>query len=170
MNFPKLSFSGAIIKFIVCWLTVYSKHVLNAQVSIRTACCRRWIDCIECHNEIADHPLLKTSELTLICKKCRKAFRIQFDQTMDESDEYCPKYVCIIQIQVFESNWMLSFLPKVFIAYILTWQSCDNHFVIDAITKVEKPKAPISPKLDLRMLNQEEKELEELLDETTRLG
>ncbi|EEB06517.1 helper-TIM [Schizosaccharomyces japonicus yFS275] len=66
------------------------KHIKNAQVSIRTACCHRWVDCVECHNEIADHPLLKTAELTLICKKCRKAFRKNLTDEIDESDEYCP--------------------------------------------------------------------------------
>eukprot|EP00968_Pinguiococcus_pyrenoidosus_P029441 scaffold8567_cov277-Pinguiococcus_pyrenoidosus.AAC.6 len=32
------------------------KHILNAQVSVRAACCKRWFDCPECHEEQEDHP------------------------------------------------------------------------------------------------------------------
>ncbi|EPY53563.1 hypothetical protein SPOG_04623 [Schizosaccharomyces cryophilus OY26] len=113
------------------------KHVLNAQVSIRTACCRRWVDCIECHDEVADHPLLRTAEMTLICKKCRKAFRVYFGEEMDDSDEFCP--------------------------------NCDNHYVVNAITEPPKPAKPLPAELDARMIP-DDKELEELLDDTTHLG
>ena len=51
------------------------KHVLNAQVSVRAPCCKRWFDCPECHEEATDHPLLKTMEMAFACKKCKKAFR-----------------------------------------------------------------------------------------------
>ncbi|KAG5438798.1 hypothetical protein PCANB_002518 [Pneumocystis canis] len=66
------------------------KHILNAQVSIRAPCCKRWFDCPECHSEISDHVLLKLNEITFICKKCKKAFRKNVKDFEDESDEYCP--------------------------------------------------------------------------------
>ena len=97
-----------------------SKHILNAQASIRAPCCRRWYDvseaaqlilavneklknvplkCPECHAETADHPLLREVEMVFVCKKCRKAFRK--DMTVyDDSDEYCPH--------------------------------CDNHYIVEA--------------------------------------
>eukprot|EP00824_Muranothrix_gubernata_P005415 TRINITY_DN16984_c0_g1_i1.p1 TRINITY_DN16984_c0_g1~~TRINITY_DN16984_c0_g1_i1.p1 ORF type:complete len:133 (-),score=26.90 TRINITY_DN16984_c0_g1_i1:24-422(-) len=65
------------------------KHVLNAQVSIRAPCCRRWFDCPVCHEETADHPLLKTTEMVFACKKCKKVFRKDIT-TFEEADEYCP--------------------------------------------------------------------------------
>jgi uncharacterized CHY-type Zn-finger protein len=71
-------------------LTFYSKHILNAQVSIRAPCCRQFFDCPQCHYEKAgDHELMKTTEMTFICKKCKKAFRKQLEQFEDE-DEFCP--------------------------------------------------------------------------------
>jgi len=66
-----------------------SKHVLNAQVSVRAPCCKQWFDCAECHAEAQSHPLAKTTEMTFICKKCKKAFRKDLTE-FDESDEYCP--------------------------------------------------------------------------------
>ncbi|KAK2066893.1 hypothetical protein P8C59_000673 [Phyllachora maydis] len=65
------------------------KHILNAQVSIRSPCCRKWFDCIECHQEQADHPLRQKYELTFACKKCKKCFR-KDAQDFEEADEYCP--------------------------------------------------------------------------------
>ncbi|KAF2427576.1 hypothetical protein EJ08DRAFT_353654 [Tothia fuscella] len=65
------------------------KHVLNAQVSIRSPCCKKWFDCAECHAETADHPLLQRTEMVFACKKCKKAFRKEADE-FEESDEYCP--------------------------------------------------------------------------------
>ncbi|KAM3137456.1 hypothetical protein pb186bvf_010429 [Paramecium bursaria] len=78
------------------------KHILNAQVSIRAQCCKKWFDCSECHAEVMDHNLKKTVEMDFICKKCKKAFRKDITD-FDEADEYCPH--------------------------------CDNHFIINAITK-----------------------------------
>jgi uncharacterized CHY-type Zn-finger protein len=49
--------------------------VLNAQVSIRAPCCKRWFDCPQCHAEAADHNLRKSSEMIFACKKCKKVFR-----------------------------------------------------------------------------------------------
>lgn len=66
-----------------------SKHILNAQVSIRAPCCRRWYDCAECHAEVSDHKLTKTMEMAFMCKKCKKAFRKDMTN-YEESDEYCP--------------------------------------------------------------------------------
>ncbi|KAF9562955.1 hypothetical protein CPC08DRAFT_662376 [Agrocybe pediades] len=65
------------------------KHVLNAQVSIRAPCCKRWFDCPECHAETQDHRLAKTTDMHFICKKCKKAFRKDM-ATYEESDEFCP--------------------------------------------------------------------------------
>ncbi|KAH7354223.1 CHY zinc finger-domain-containing protein [Plectosphaerella cucumerina] len=65
------------------------KHILNAQVSIRSPCCKKWFDCAECHQEQESHPLLQSVEMTFICKKCRKAFR-KDAQEFEEADEFCP--------------------------------------------------------------------------------
>ena len=42
---------------------------------------RKWFDCAECHAETEDHPLLKATEMTFICKNVEE---------FEESDEYCP--------------------------------------------------------------------------------
>lgn len=65
------------------------KHILNAQVSIRAQCCKKWFDCIECHQSVSDHELLKTNEMIFACKKCKKVFRKDLND-FDESDEFCP--------------------------------------------------------------------------------
>ena len=65
------------------------KHILNAQVSIRAVCCKKWFDCPECHEEISDHPLKKTNEMVFACKVCKKVFRKSMLE-YEESDEYCP--------------------------------------------------------------------------------
>ncbi|KAK4565804.1 hypothetical protein LTR86_003653 [Recurvomyces mirabilis] len=65
------------------------KHVLNAQVSIRSPCCRQWFDCAQCHAETQDHTLKQTNEMTFVCKKCKKAFRKNMEE-FEDSDEYCP--------------------------------------------------------------------------------
>ncbi|CAE6523792.1 unnamed protein product [Rhizoctonia solani] len=65
------------------------KHILNAQAAIRAPCCQKWFDCPECHAEVSDHPIRKTTEMIFMCKKCRKAFRKDMT-TFEESDEYCP--------------------------------------------------------------------------------
>lgn len=51
------------------------KHILNVQAAIRSTCCQKWYDCADCHNELNDHPLKKTTEMTFMCKVCKKAFR-----------------------------------------------------------------------------------------------
>lgn len=68
---------------------VFSKHILNAQVSIRAPCCKQWFDCAGCHAETQDHQLKKTTEMAFVCKKCKKAFRKDMTN-YEESDEYCP--------------------------------------------------------------------------------
>ncbi|KAE8132699.1 hypothetical protein BDV38DRAFT_202204 [Aspergillus pseudotamarii] len=65
------------------------KHILNAQVAIRSACCRKWFDCAECHHEQESHPLMKNTEMVFACKKCKKCFRKDSTE-FEESDEYCP--------------------------------------------------------------------------------
>ncbi|KAI0480811.1 hypothetical protein GGR56DRAFT_671888 [Xylariaceae sp. FL0804] len=67
------------------------KHILNAQVAIRSPCCRKWFDCAECHAEQAadQHPLLQAFEMTFACKRCRKCFR-KDAREFEEADEYCP--------------------------------------------------------------------------------
>ncbi|GAA5890454.1 hypothetical protein JCM6882_002926 [Rhodosporidiobolus microsporus] len=65
------------------------KHILNAQASIRAPCCKKWFDCAECHADVSDHPLARTTEMAFMCKKCKKAFRKDMG-TWDEADEFCP--------------------------------------------------------------------------------
>ncbi|OMP85244.1 hypothetical protein BK809_0003914, partial [Diplodia seriata] len=65
------------------------KHVLNAQVAIRSPCCKKWFDCAECHAETQSHDLQKSTEMTFACKKCKKCFRKNAEE-FEESDEYCP--------------------------------------------------------------------------------
>ncbi|KAJ9639874.1 hypothetical protein H2201_007348 [Coniosporium apollinis] len=65
------------------------KHVLNAQVSIRSPCCRKWFDCADCHHETESHPLQQSLSMTFACKKCKKCFRKDAAE-FEESDEYCP--------------------------------------------------------------------------------
>ncbi|KAH6563311.1 hypothetical protein BASA61_009891 [Batrachochytrium salamandrivorans] len=65
------------------------KHILNAQVSVRSPCCKKWFDCPECHEETSDHELRKTKEMIFACKKCRKTFRKDLSE-FDDTDEYCP--------------------------------------------------------------------------------
>lgn len=70
-------------------LTQVSKHVLNAQVSIRSPCCRQWFDCAQCHADTQTHNLKQTTEMIFACKKCKKCFRKDMAE-FEDSDEYCP--------------------------------------------------------------------------------
>ncbi|KAJ0118502.1 zinc finger protein [Diaporthe amygdali] len=65
------------------------KHILNAQVSVRSPCCQKWFDCVECHAEQEDHPLKERLEMVFACKKCKKCFRKDVKE-FEEADEYCP--------------------------------------------------------------------------------
>ena len=66
-----------------------SKHILNAQVSIRSPCCCKWFDCADCHNEQESHRILQRFEMVFACKKCHKCFRKDASD-FEEADEYCP--------------------------------------------------------------------------------
>eukprot|EP00051_Salpingoeca_urceolata_P033365 m.20336 g.20336 ORF g.20336 m.20336 type:complete len:114 (-) comp6140_c0_seq1:479-820(-) len=67
------------------------KHVLNAQVQIRSPCCQQWFDCPQCHAEQRpDHELQKTTEMVFGCKKCKKVFRKDMS-VFEEADEFCPR-------------------------------------------------------------------------------
>jgi len=65
------------------------KHILNAQVAIRSPCCKKWFDCAQCHAEMETHQLQQSTEMTFACKKCKKCFR-KDTTDWDENDEYCP--------------------------------------------------------------------------------
>ena len=66
------------------------KHILNAQVSVRASCCKKWYDCPECHAEKEDHEIEKDVEIILACKKCKKVFRKDVSE-FEDADEYCPR-------------------------------------------------------------------------------
>ena len=51
------------------------KHILNAQVQIRAACCKKWYDWAVCHAENEDHDILRQAEMVFAWKKCKKVFR-----------------------------------------------------------------------------------------------
>ncbi|KAF2096296.1 hypothetical protein NA57DRAFT_79062 [Rhizodiscina lignyota] len=67
------------------------KHILNAQVAIFSPCCRKFFDCPDCHRETQDHAIQRSSDINLLCKKCKRAFRKDAqDEDWDEADEHCP--------------------------------------------------------------------------------
>lgn len=72
------------------------KHILNVQAAIRSQCCKKWYDCSECHDQVNDHKIKKTTDMIFACKKCKKVFRKDM-LTFEEADEHCPfcdnKYV-----------------------------------------------------------------------------
>ena len=70
-------------------MQLISKHILNAQVSIRAPCCKQWFDCAQCHADSQTHTLKQTLDMTFACKKCKKCFRKNMEE-FEESDEYCP--------------------------------------------------------------------------------
>ncbi|OOG00105.1 hypothetical protein ASPCADRAFT_1760 [Aspergillus carbonarius ITEM 5010] len=132
------------------------KHILNAQVAIRSACCKKWFDCAECHQEQESHSLAKTNEMVFACKKCKKCFRkdaTEFDERcvtppplgVPEGDEYCPH--------------------------------CDNHFVIEAVTptptlQVEGEDARVDSRMlkDDRIRGHQERSIFNFKDVSDRLG
>jgi uncharacterized CHY-type Zn-finger protein len=90
--------------------------VLNAQVSLRAPCCKKWFDCKQCHNESEGHELGKDGacyeklffllffsffftlfskvtqwELIFGCKKCKHVFKKDMREFDHETDGYCPK-------------------------------------------------------------------------------
>lgn len=50
---------------------------------------QKWFDCVDCHREQENHPLLQRFEMVFACKKCKKCFR-KDAQEFEEADEYCP--------------------------------------------------------------------------------
>ena len=67
------------------------RHIMNAQVSVRAPCCKKWFDCPECHMEFwgQDHELMPSMDLVFLCKKCKRAFRKEVSE-FEEADEFCP--------------------------------------------------------------------------------
>lgn len=84
------------------------KHIVNAQVSIRAPCCRKWYDCPECHEEKEEHELRKTFEMVFACKKCKKVFR-KDTREFDEQDEFCPHCDNQFIIEAKESKPVIEF-------------------------------------------------------------
>lgn len=62
-------------RFEVVCLYSMCKHILNVQAAIRAPCCKKWFDCSDCHNEMSDHDLKKTTDMVFACKVCKKVFR-----------------------------------------------------------------------------------------------
>ena len=88
------------------------KHILNAQVSIRAPCCRKWFDCPECHEEKEDHELEKTVEMHMACKKCNKVFRKDITEEFEEADEHCPNCDNQYMIEAREPEMKMSIVMK----------------------------------------------------------
>ena len=85
------------------------KHILNVQAAIRAPCCKKWFDCSDCHNEMSDHELKKTTEMTFACKICKKVFRK--DMLMFEGNFVAiKKLMNIVLIVITNTFWMQ--LPK----------------------------------------------------------
>jgi uncharacterized CHY-type Zn-finger protein len=90
---------------------------MNAQVSIRAPCCKRWFDCPECHEEVfgEDHELLKSMEFVFACKKCKKTFRKDVSE-YEEADEFCPHcdnhYVIEAKTRETEGKLVIEFEQK----------------------------------------------------------
>ncbi|KAL5340634.1 hypothetical protein BJX70DRAFT_396612 [Aspergillus crustosus] len=116
------------------------KHILNAQVAIRSACCRKWFDCAECHLESESHPLQKSNDMTFACKKCKKCFR-------KHAEEFEERYIgdagpMFRGLEVLNKIGSDEYCPH-----------CDNHFVLEAVTA--KPTLQVEGddvRIDARML------------------
>mmetsp|Transcript_2895 Transcript_2895/g.8810 ORF Transcript_2895/g.8810 Transcript_2895/m.8810 type:complete len:145 (+) Transcript_2895:146-580(+) len=65
------------------------RHIPNAQVAVRSACCRMWIDCAECHDAVANHEMRTANEMVFSCKTCGQTFRKVMSEFTTE-DEFCP--------------------------------------------------------------------------------
>ncbi|KAJ5222125.1 uncharacterized protein N7469_011012 [Penicillium citrinum] len=117
------------------------KHILNAQVAIRSACCRKWFDCAECHQEQESHQLAKSSEMIFACKKCKKCFRKDASE-FEERFAYPARSSTYIKLIYSSSSFSDEYCPH-----------CDNHFVLEAVT----PQASLQvegddARMDNRML------------------
>ncbi|CAL6003368.1 CHY_zinc finger domain-containing protein [Hexamita inflata] len=67
------------------------KHIPNVQTQCYAKCCRKWYDCAECHAEEQDHDIQKDQDLILICKKCKKVFKVNIRDFDPEADGFCPR-------------------------------------------------------------------------------
>lgn len=67
------------------------KHIPNVQTQVYAPCCKKWFDCAQCHAEQEDHPIQKSDEVILVCKKCKKVFKIRYSEFDPEADGYCPR-------------------------------------------------------------------------------
>ncbi len=65
------------------------KHILNAQVSIRSPCCLKWFDCFECHDFYMDHPMGRAPIIMFACHSCKMSFRRDLT-IFGDKDEMCP--------------------------------------------------------------------------------
>jgi uncharacterized CHY-type Zn-finger protein len=70
----------------------HSKHVLNAQVAIRSPCCKKWFDCADCHRETENHTLTQSFDMTFACKKCKKCFRKDAREFEDAYVNFFPPF------------------------------------------------------------------------------
>ena len=41
--------------------------------------------------ETQDHEIFRAAEIIMACKKCKKVFRKEYTEEMDDADEYCPR-------------------------------------------------------------------------------
>ena len=68
-------------------------HGANDILAIKFKCCNRWFSCIECHNELTDHDVIKWenaqfSDKAIYCGHCGHIFSIK--EYLDSSN-FCPK-------------------------------------------------------------------------------
>lgn len=96
---------------------------------MRAACCKRWFDCTQCHEENSDHQLFKTMELIVACKACKKVFKkdLQYSSMQILVTKCLPIICCRIELE--ESD---EFCPY-----------CDNHFVVE-VSEANVPQPVIT--------------------------
>jgi hypothetical protein len=65
------------------------KHVNNCQVYMYAPCCKIWVECSECHDEMQpDHQFQFDRFMKFTCKVCRKRFDRDFGM-FSEKDKKC---------------------------------------------------------------------------------
>ncbi|KAJ9232753.1 hypothetical protein DTO169E5_7313 [Paecilomyces variotii] len=155
------------------------KHILNAQVAIRSPCCRKWFDCAECHYEQESHPLMQSFDMTFACKKCKKCFR---KDTSEFEDRYVARKeraallgTCVSGVKSQRDIWPLRLVTNVNSDEYCP--HCDNHFVIEAKTptpalRVEGEDARIDSRFlkDDRVRGTAERSIFNVRDAADRLG
>eukprot|EP00703_Trepomonas_sp_PC1_P004318 JAP92288.1 hypothetical protein TPC1_15823 [Trepomonas sp. PC1] len=67
------------------------KHIPNVQTQVYARCCKKWFDCAQCHAETEDHPIQKDEDVIMVCKKCKKVFKVNIREFDPEADGYCPQ-------------------------------------------------------------------------------